>query len=357
MGVKKVISLFFVMALFSVLKAEEALYIVSAPVVNVRTGPADAPSGLLGPVLSKDLISKDGYGQETQVLYGELLYGVSCKDNESWVCIRSCDQWTYGRTEGGKRSGYCGFVAKSALVKIDSFFKRNLLVTDSNAILYSDLSCKEPLMFLSLGTKLSGFFEEEGVYKISLPNAEVAYIPQKSVLGSNFLANLSAGERRQRIIALARSAVGLPYVWGGGSWHESGLSQGKLIGFDCSSFVELLYRCVGIDIPRDAGDQLRYSVPVKKAQAFSPGDVLFFAHKEAPSRIHHVILYAGDDCFIHCTGRGFSFAHEASSKKLGVCEERGLDLFCCRDSELKDEMIIPSGDFEGDIVYLRSFFR
>lgn len=94
----------------------------------------------------------------------------------------------------------------------------------------------------------------------------------------------------QEIVALADQFLGLPYTWGG----RSGF------GYDCSGFVQMLYRQMHILLPRDSKDQINYSgFTATTREALKPGDLIFFG--PAQDKIRHVGLYVGNDEFIHAT--------------------------------------------------------
>lgn len=100
-------------------------------------------------------------------------------------------------------------------------------------------------------------------------------------------------EVREKILELALSCVGNPYVWGGTSLTN---------GADCSGFVQTLYARFGYSLPRVASDQSTYGtqIPVSDAQ---PGDLIFFARN---GYVYHVAMYAGDGKTVeaYCTKYG-----------------------------------------------------
>src|SRR5207237_773334 len=68
-------------------------------------------------------------------------------------------------------------------------------------------------------------------------------------------------------VEMARRYLGVPYVFGG---------TNPAVGLDCSGLVQLVYRQVGIPLPRTA--QLQYEATPRVSQAdLQPGDLVFFA--------------------------------------------------------------------------------
>ena len=111
----------------------------------------------------------------------------------------------------------------------------------------------------------------------------------RSLLGQEFPTvsrGLMGGNRR--LIATAMQYMGVPYVYGGSSPS----------GFDCSGFVQYVYRQVGIDLPRTADIQFEVGVPVSKSE-LQAGDLVFFAGDYV--NVSHVGIYLRDGEFIHAS--------------------------------------------------------
>lgn len=86
---------------------------------------------------------------------------------------------------------------------------------------------------------------------------------------------------RKKILEIAASAVGCPYVWGGNDLYN---------GCDCSGFAQQVYSRVGITLPRTAAAQ---SVSGRRItfDELQPGDLIFYA---TDGYVHHVAIYAGN---------------------------------------------------------------
>ena len=97
------------------------------------------------------------------------------------------------------------------------------------------------------------------------------------------------------MVSYALSLQGTPYRYGKASPNE---------GFDCSGFVQHVYKRYGIQLPRTAKSMAELSSPVPRAE-IHPGDLLFFNTNGQP--FSHVGIYVNGDDFIHApsqrTGR------------------------------------------------------
>ncbi|MBQ8238652.1 MAG: C40 family peptidase [Oscillospiraceae bacterium] len=96
----------------------------------------------------------------------------------------------------------------------------------------------------------------------------------------------------KRIVAVAESCLGIPYVWGGESPS----------GFDCSGLVYYTLKTLGYSPYRTATTQYKMGTYVSKDN-LQPGDLVFFAGTYA-SGISHVGIYVGDGQFIHSPHSG-----------------------------------------------------
>ena len=113
-----------------------------------------------------------------------------------------------------------------------------------------------------------------------------------------------------RMLNIAMRFGGVPYVWGGET----------PAGFDCSGFVQYVFRQIGINLPRTADVQYELGRKVTQAE-LQPGDLVFFETYE-PGASHDGI-YVGDGKFIAAnSGTGVAIVSLGdqywSSKYLGA---------------------------------------
>ena len=98
---------------------------------------------------------------------------------------------------------------------------------------------------------------------------------------------------KNKILSNAKKHLGGKYVWGGT----------KPTGFDCSGYVQYLYRKEGVTLPRTAYAQSKVGSYVTRDK-LQKGDLLFFlTNKKRNIPITHVGLYLGNDKFIHAASR------------------------------------------------------
>ena len=97
--------------------------------------------------------------------------------------------------------------------------------------------------------------------------------------------------KQQAILTTAQKYMKVPYKFGAKPADAPRL-------FDCSSYIQYVFKQHGITLPRDSRQQ---SAVGTKVTALQPGDLLFFKYPERYSdgRVGHVGIYMGNGQMIH----------------------------------------------------------
>ena len=91
------------------------------------------------------------------------------------------------------------------------------------------------------------------------------------------------------IVAYAKGFVGYPYVYGNNGPNS----------FDCSGFVQYVYKHFGYSLSRSSKTQANDGVAVSRNN-LQPGDIIIFKNT-AKTAIGHVGIYIGDGQFVHAS--------------------------------------------------------
>jgi cell wall-associated NlpC family hydrolase len=137
--------------------------------------------------------------------------------------------------------------------------------------------------------------------------------------GTTTPANLPPGFAGS-FIAAAEKEIGLPYVWGGGTYTgPSGqATDGQGPGFDCSGLVMYAaYQASGgaIRLAHYTGDQVNESQPVSWADK-QPGDLIFYTYP-GETVPHHVVIYLGGDRIVQAPETGQNVGYGTLSEFAG----------------------------------------
>ncbi|HVS85810.1 MAG TPA: C40 family peptidase [Gaiellaceae bacterium] len=129
-------------------------------------------------------------------------------------------------------------------------------------------------------------------------------------------------EWQKRILDVAFSKIGMPYVWGGTSdGPEAPFGIRAPGGYDCSGFVWRVYKLQSYPDEGSLASTLRgrttytMSVEVPRSELIpraklQPADVIFFGKgpNSSSSQIDHMGIYVGNGWFIHSSGYGVALA-------------------------------------------------
>ena len=142
--------------------------------------------------------------------------------------------------------------------------------------------------------------------------------PGRPLVGTSLPATVEAGTAAParasaapdmlafRLVDSAEDNLGTPYVWGGST----------TAGFDCSGFVQHVFRAHNVKLPRTSRQMAHVGTPISGSESsWRVGDLLFFAGNGRT--IDHVAMYAGDGRIIHSTSTGGGVRYDQLASNRG----------------------------------------
>jgi len=231
------------------------------------------PTHLTVSVPITDLRGGPGWASEQ---YNQLFNG------ESVEFLREDGRWAFVR----QADGYLGWMYRPYLL-LDTPPEATHLVCEPVGLLREISQAGSPLVSRVLGGTAVAVSRSVGDWQyLELCGGLTGWLPSRQLRPLDALPQ-DSDAIRQQLIADARQFTGIPYLWGGRSGY----------GLDCSGFVQLVYRLVGITLPRDADLQMVDGRVVEPP--FQPGDLLFFGESDGHRRISHVGMSLGGGQMIH----------------------------------------------------------
>ncbi|MEO7982736.1 MAG: C40 family peptidase [Bacteroidota bacterium] len=207
-------------------------------------------------------------------MVNQLLFGESVKllkrEGNLWVKVRSL------------HDGYEGWMTNTLLETVDEEIANSRPPFVSTGMLSPIVAC-EKSMHIPVGSSLPFFEDLAGGGKAKAGTLEYSF-------KGDFLNRDEQQPSPELVKQLTAPWLNAPYLWGGRT----------PLGVDCSGFVQVVYKIMGIDLPRDAWQQAQDGKPVKKFSNAMPGDLAFFDNKED---IVHVGILLGEGQLIHASGK------------------------------------------------------
>ena len=221
--------------------------IVSVPAAPVRRKPNHR----------KEMVS--------QLLFGESVKVLKVK-GELWVKI------------GSLHDGYEGWMTNTMLQEVDEN-AANSMSAFATTDLLSVVSIGDKQINIPVGSSLPFFENRKG--KVG---------EQEYNFSGNYCNRNEEQPSAELVKQLTSQWLNASYLWGGRT----------PLGVDCSGFVQVIFKLMGIDLPRDAWQQAQEGKPVKKLTNSQAGDLAFFDNKED---IVHVGILLGNNEIIHASGK------------------------------------------------------
>ncbi|KGK83815.1 hydrolase [Desulfosporosinus sp. HMP52] len=135
---------------------------------------------------------------------------------------------------------------------------------------------------------------------------EAAYAAKEKSSGSSsggggVSGTVAVSGGAKQVLNYGAQFLGIKYVWGGTTPSP---------GFDCSGYVQYVFRNSGITLSRTSEQQFKNGVSVSRSD-LKPGDLVFFATYS--SGASHVGIYVGNNTMIHSSSGGVSYDDMTSS--------------------------------------------
>lgn len=110
------------------------------------------------------------------------------------------------------------------------------------------------------------------------------------IAGREFYLQNDLSDKKIEITEVAKGFLNAPYLWGGRNFF----------GIDCSGFTQIVYKIMGIKLPRNSSQQIEYGAMVSFVEEAKIGDLAFFDNEEGD--IVHVGICLGNGEIIHASG-------------------------------------------------------
>ena len=143
---------------------------------------------------------------------------------------------------------------------------------------------------LTLGTRLPNY--AHGTFEVLGRQYLIDPACVASIEATRLLGDKAKGED---VCTIAQTLLNAPYLWGGKN----------AMGMDCSGFTQVVYSVFGVNLLRNAREQMTQGTLVVSLEDAQPGDLAFFDHADRDPKatnISHVGLLLDNKKIIHCSG-------------------------------------------------------
>ncbi|HEY4327203.1 MAG TPA: C40 family peptidase [Mucilaginibacter sp.] len=170
-------------------------------------------------------------------------------------------------------------------------------------------------------------FTKDPLTNDSVTETEYYTTRSKTLYNKKYITEVATGKvSPAAVIAFARSLEGTPYRYG---------STDPARGFDCSGFINYVFKHFGVIVPRTSGGftTVGHEVPLNKAM---PGDLVLFTGTDYRVRtVGHIGI------IISLPDQEPKFVHATSGKENGVTETTLNSYYL--DRYMKTIRVFPTG--------------
>lgn len=244
----------------------------------------------------------EGSEQLTQLLFGE-------------VCevLDRLPRWTKIRSTLDGQEGWVDFKMLTSASNLSPLTYNLPATTVATPIAIATAMETGDELMLTLGTRLPnyahGTFEVLGKQYLINPSSVNTALSTASIASDLPSTGANADLQRSDLITIAQSLLNAPYLWGGKN----------AMGMDCSGFTQVVYAAMGVNLLRNAREQMTQGELVPSLAEAQPGDLAFFDHADRDPKatnISHVGLLLSSTEIIHCSG----YVH------IDTIDEQGIHL-------------------------------
>lgn len=122
-------------------------------------------------------------------------------------------------------------------------------------------------------------------------NNQAGFLVKTEMKYEGIFAEPTLSKDLKSLKAITSLFLNTSYLWGGRS----------VFGIDCSGFTQVVFKCMGISLLRDASQQATQGHLINCLKDVEPGDLAFFNNEAG--RITHVGILFDSNTIIHSSGK------------------------------------------------------
>lgn len=212
----------------------------------------------------------------TQLLFGETFQIL--EEVEKWCYVKI----TFDSYEGWIDNKTVSFISEDVFIQINS----NSEISAQN--LSTVVLFRGEQIIVPAGSTFPNYDKATNSFKIGENNYQLTEKYNKNLIN---------------IVTLSKQYLNCPYLWGGKN----------PFGIDCSGFVQVVYKILGIKLPRDASQQVKQGNTVSFISEAKPGDLAFFDDDEG-NIIHVGILLNAHEII-----------HSSKKVRIDILDQQGIN--------------------------------